>query len=135
MRRTAINAFFSRTSVQQVEPILHRSLDLLCNKIRSRSRKEGFVEVNVILLALTADTIAQYGFGETLGLLEDDNKALDWYLTNKALANMIPKVRQFPWSMPLALQFPVSTIRLVSREFGRVLQLRHVRSNVRIRSW
>ena len=86
--------------------------------------------MNVVFLSLTADTVAQYAFDKSLGLLEDDDKAVDWYKTNKALAKMIPTVRQFPWTMPLALKLPVSTIRMVNKDIARVFELRHVRSNL-----
>jgi hypothetical protein len=85
--------------------------------------------MNVISLVLTAETITQYGFGKSLGLLEDESKAMDWYKTNQALAQMIPTVRQFPWTMPVALKLPVSLIRMVNEDLARVIELRHVRVN------
>ncbi|PVI05615.1 putative flavonoid 3-hydroxylase [Periconia macrospinosa] len=125
-RRTAINAYFSRKSVEQAEPILHGFLDIFCKKIQDRLENNGYIKMNVIALALTADTSSKYAFGKDLGLLEDDNKALNWYKTNKALATMIPTVRQFPWCMPLSLKIPVELIRILSAEFARVLDLRHM---------
>jgi hypothetical protein len=83
--------------------------------------------MNVLSLALTADTLTEYGFGESSDLLEDETKAVNLYKTIQALAQMIPTVRQFPWTMPLALKLPVRAIRTVSEDLARVLELRHVR--------
>lgn len=129
-RRTAINSVFSRKSVQKVEPILHRFLDILCNKLQAHLSNDGVVRINMAILSLTTDTIGQYGFDKSFGLLEDDDKAMNWYQTNKALAKMIPTVRQFPWSMPLALRLPVSVVRMVNVDLARVLELRHVCVNL-----
>jgi hypothetical protein len=124
-----MGVFFSRNSVQQVEPILHRFPDILCDMIQARLLNDGIVQINVIFLALAADTITQYRFGESLSLLEDESKAMDLYKTIQALAQMIPTVRQFPWTMPLALKLPVRAIRIVNGDLARVLELRHVGLN------
>jgi cytochrome P450 len=127
-RRRAINGLFSRASIQQVQPILQHHLDVLCDKLRTELENDRVVRLDSNILALTADTIGVYGFGQSLGLLEDDVKTKDWYRTNRALGAMIPVIRLFPWSMPVALRLPISVVRKVDTDVARVLELRHVSS-------
>ncbi|KAF2653981.1 cytochrome P450 [Lophiostoma macrostomum CBS 122681] len=124
MRRRAFSSLLSRASIQQVQPILQDHLEVLCKKLRT-DLNQGAVRLDYSILALTADTIGVYAFGESLGLLEDGVKARDWHRTNRTVGAMIPVIRLFPWSMPLALSLPTSLVRAFDVDVARVLELRH----------
>ncbi|KAL8933993.1 MAG: hypothetical protein Q9216_006123 [Gyalolechia sp. 2 TL-2023] len=122
MRRSAINSYFSKSSIEDLEAYIHQRVELLCDRLRSSLHK-GPVDVHAIFLAYSNDSVCEYSFDYSMNLLEDSGRALDWKMTIDAIASLTPLIKQFPWIIPLVRKIPLLLLRAVSPKLTRILSL------------
>jgi hypothetical protein len=130
MRRRAINGFFSRTAIKSNQSLIYRNIDILCDNLARHVGSQDYTLIVNEFVAMAADTVSCYEFGEPLGLLGDEKLAKGWLDITKAIGRLSPISKQFPWIMPLALNIPMSIIRLFGENVTRVMGLRHVSSTL-----
>ncbi|MCJ1395080.1 hypothetical protein MMC18_007961 [Xylographa bjoerkii] len=119
-RRAAISPFFSKRSVTMCEPIFHQNVELLTASLRRHMHESEPIDIRVDYLAFALENIYSAAFGVQLGVLRDYQQALDWQGALDSVTNATPLVKQFSWSLPLALQMPSSVIGVFSTEFSRL---------------
>ncbi|KAL9013251.1 MAG: hypothetical protein Q9173_002036 [Seirophora scorigena] len=122
MRRSAISSYFSKPSIADLEPFIHKRVELLCDALRSQSRT-GPVDVHALFLAYANDTVCAYSFDYSMNLLEDSEMASSWKLTIKAIASVTPLIKQFPWIIPVVRRIPGWFLRTLLPKLGRLLSL------------
>ncbi|KAL8882352.1 MAG: hypothetical protein Q9198_000640 [Flavoplaca austrocitrina] len=122
MRRSAISSYFSKSSIADLEPFIHKRVELLCDSLRSQSRKAP-VDVHALFLAYANDTVCAYSFDYSMNLLEDPDIASDWKLTINAIASLTPLIKQFPWIIPMVRRIPAWFLRATLPKLERLLSL------------
>ncbi|KAL9611916.1 MAG: hypothetical protein Q9167_003469 [Letrouitia subvulpina] len=110
------------TSIADLEPFIHKRVELLCGSLRSQSRK-GPIDAHALFLAFANDTACAYAFDYSMNLLEEPERALDWKMTIKAIASLTPFIKQFPWIIPIVKRVPGWLRRLLSPKMERLLSL------------
>lgn len=125
MRRSAISSYFSKPSIADLEPFIHKRVELLCHTLRSQSRK-GPVDVHALFLAYANDTVCAYSFDYSMNLLEDSEIASNWKLTINAIASLTPLIKQFPWIIPVVRRIPGWFLRTILPKLERLLSLQEV---------
>ncbi|OGM51153.1 cytochrome P450 oxygenase [Aspergillus bombycis] len=73
MRRKLLTSFFSRRSIEKIEPIIHESLSRFLDSLITAYKEDSVVELIDRLQALTGDVITQYAYGESYGLQDPEN--------------------------------------------------------------
>ncbi|KAG8533995.1 uncharacterized protein KY384_000837 [Bacidia gigantensis] len=102
---------------------MHDVYDLLTQKLKRTLKDGGIVNIRREYLAYTTDTICDYVFSETQGLLHDDKKAGEWLKTLDSIILAIPIVKQFPWLNPLIMRLPLRPLQVLVPDAARLLKL------------
>ena len=123
-RRTAKSAFFSQRNIANAEPLIQKHVERLC--ILLLSEKQKVWETRSLFTALKLDIFFDFGFADSLGLLNNAALAQHWDETMEAISRVAPYVKLFPWLVVHAMKVPVGLVRILSPELARVLSLNHV---------
>ncbi|GAB1208252.1 hypothetical protein APSETT445_006993 [Aspergillus pseudonomiae] len=73
MRRKLLNSFFSRRSIERIEPVIHESLSRFLDGLTTAYKEGSVVELIDRLQGLTGDVITEYAYGENYGLQDPEN--------------------------------------------------------------
>ncbi|GIK06086.1 hypothetical protein Aspvir_010204 [Aspergillus viridinutans] len=73
MRRKLLTNFFSRRSIEKIEPVIHESLSTFLDGLMRAYKEGSVVELIDRLQGLTGDVITQYAYGESYGLQDPKN--------------------------------------------------------------
>ncbi|RAQ57900.1 cytochrome P450 oxygenase [Aspergillus flavus] len=73
MRRKLLTSFFSRRSIERIEPVIHESISRFLDSLITAYEEDSVVELIDRLQALTGHVITQYAYGEDYGLHEPQN--------------------------------------------------------------
>ncbi|KAK1856234.1 cytochrome P450 [Colletotrichum chrysophilum] len=124
-RRAAISGFFSRQSVLNHEDLIHEKVDLLCEVFKKAMLAGDLMNIRIPLLAFATDFYCAHALGENgdMRLLQDKEKAQLWRHSIIGLLHMTPFVRQFPWTIPYAIELPLWFIKLLSADMALVVQV------------
>ncbi|KAI1744725.1 cytochrome P450 [Xylaria scruposa] len=92
--RRIFSSAFSEKALKQQEPLFQKYADLMV----ARGRRKGTVNMAELLNFTTFDIMAEFAFGESLGLLEKDAYS-DWVATVFNTLTVLPVVQfiQFYW--------------------------------------
>lgn len=107
--------------------MIYDKVDLLCKTLTERLDHNKAVEMRATFLAFTTDTVCQHAFNKSMDLLLDEQRAVDWQKTIRALAGGTPLVRQFTWILPVAMMLPLKVLRRVAPDTSRVVAFHRVR--------
>ena len=113
-RRAALNNFFSKASVRQIEPTVRDIVVQLLNRMDICGRSGEILPLNMIFKAVTSDIITRYSFGKSTNYVtrEDYNRA---YF--EIFENTYPFVHlffQFGWIAPIMSSLPIAVaVRLM----------------------
>lgn len=106
IRRGKLASFFSKSSVQQLEPTVQSVVEKLVSHLQA-VRGSG-TNVNVIDLysCLTSDIISQYAFGRSYNLLDTPNFAPHWNVMWMETSLNSHLLKQFGWLEPVMRGMP-----------------------------
>ncbi|KAL1848576.1 hypothetical protein Plec18170_007883 [Paecilomyces lecythidis] len=110
MYRNAVNNYFSRRAILEIEPAIQRCIDELCTRFDSAIETGELISVGYAFAALTADVINEYCFCGTYHavLSPDFNKAAyTFYLRFTMLGNV---TKSLPWVLKIVKAAPPSLI-------------------------
>ena len=127
-RRAANSYFFSRRSISAAEPLISRHLEQLCEDLRTSRGK--VVHLQVKFLAFTADVLCDFAFAESFDMQKDSQSAEEFDRTITAVATVAPFVKQFPWAIGYAMNFPLVGVKVLLPALARVLAMKHVCSAI-----
>jgi cytochrome P450 len=108
-RRGAMNAFFSKASIESNVPIIQEKITKMCKRLDALCGKNSVQDLEAIYLALTTDVLTQCSYGWTYDYLDYPDFAMTWKLVNAGGRQSAAIVRSFPLigtivrSMPLEL--------------------------------
>lgn len=113
-RRAAINPYFSRAAIAELEAKSIRSkVELLCKRLRehtssSSSATDGdeVVDVGAAMTALTMDVICEYCYGECYDCLQDPAFAPHWKQAMQAGFESTNVTKHFIWLLRLMNSLP-----------------------------
>ncbi|KAL8929508.1 MAG: hypothetical protein Q9208_001177 [Pyrenodesmia sp. 3 TL-2023] len=118
-----MGAFFSKTAVAAIAPMIYTKMDLLELRLREQLAKDGVAEMRKNFLATTTDVLCDHAFYESLDLLRSDQAAGDWQKTIKAVAGLTPLQKQFLWIVPTALKLPLLPLWATVPHLARMVAL------------
>ncbi|KAI0204166.1 cytochrome P450 [Astrocystis sublimbata] len=123
-RRAVVSPLFSKSVAAASETAIYESVEKMLARIDRQISYNGCAEMRMNFLAFSTDLLAEHAFGKSLNLLHDDDKALNWQRTIRAVAHLTPIGRQFPWLMPVALKLPVRPLEYIVPDIARIVGLR-----------
>jgi cytochrome P450 len=114
LRRSALNQFFSKRSVAELELMISGKVEQLCQRLAAASETKEVVRLDIAYLALAMDVLTDYSFGQPVGYLQQKDFALEW---NKVLRSLLPflaVMKQAPWMHHILNSIPLFILNLIS---------------------
>jgi cytochrome P450 len=78
LRRGALNSFFSKRAVTQLEPVIQEKVGKLCRRFGAVLQTGEVVRADAAFVALTMDVISQYSFARDDDYLAEPDFKLAW---------------------------------------------------------
>ncbi|MCJ1353396.1 MAG: hypothetical protein MMC33_003382 [Icmadophila ericetorum] len=96
LRRAAINPFFSKQKVAQLQPVIQRLADKLCKKLETIRKTDEVVPIECAFDAFTMDVITEYSLDTSFGYLDNPGWSSDFRELERALGEMSYIQKLFP---------------------------------------
>ena len=97
MRRAALNPFFSKRSVTQLEPIIREKVEKLASRFEAAAKTREVIRFDAAYMALTMDVITQYAYARSYDYLSEPDFKLEWKNTLMGGFEMGATMRHLPW--------------------------------------
>lgn len=123
LRRTALNPFFSKSSISAIEPLIQDKVDKLCQAMDEYTNSEIHVEMGTAFIALSLDVISTYAFGNSFGLVEKRGFSPEWKAALRAAIEAAIFNRHMPWMADVMMNLPDSVAAAVSRPVAQFLKI------------
>ena len=135
VRRAPWNPYFSKQSVERLQPLLIQNLvNKLCNRLEEHRDAGKPVVMLHAYACLAADVISEYSFPEGYSFLDQrefDRKHYDAWMARTKMSHLL---KHFGWLYPLLNSLPMWVTKMPSPETYIVLQqmlrLRHQTAQV-----
>lgn len=72
-RRRPLSNFFSRPSIEKIEPMIASKVQKLCARLKQAQKAGSIVHLDSAFSALTADIISEYCYGFSVNYLDDES--------------------------------------------------------------
>jgi cytochrome P450 len=113
LRRGALNPFFSKKAVTELEPVIQAKIDTLAGRLEKAHQTGEVIRVDAAFMALTMDVICQYAFGNDDGMLVKDDFNLAWKEMVIGAFEGGALLRQFPGMITLMNAVPDNMMRFM----------------------
>lgn len=125
-RRGSLASFFSKSSVQQLEPAVQSVVEKLV--LRLQALKGSGTNLNVVNLysCLTGDIISQYAFGRSYNLLDNSDFAPHWNEMWLATIRNGHLLKQFGCLEPILRRMPAWIVKYVANDTLQVINVQKV---------
>ena len=124
LRRSALNPFFSKRAVTQLEPMVQEKVDLLCTKLENGAKADQVVDMGTAFTALTLDVITEYCYDECYNCLEEPDFSPAWKNLMTNIFVSVPIGRHFKVMFGLMRTMPPSLVVKLTPEMGLIFQAR-----------
>ncbi|KAI0111592.1 cytochrome P450 [Daldinia grandis] len=114
MRRTPVAKFFSRAQLAQLEPLVQRLAQRLCDKMLAQADTGKPFDITMAYSCFTADSISDYSFGESLGYLDQGSWEPNYLRSQISILSTVHIFRFFP-----SLNYIVTAIPWFSNHLPR----------------
>lgn len=126
-RRAPMNRFFSKASVQRLEPLVQSTVDVLVRRLLEYRGSGKPVNLAAAYTCFTNDVVAEYAFGKPCHYLE---KSKDFHNEFHDAMYNISKIshviKVFPWILPTMQKLPTSIVNFLDPKIGSVVQFQLV---------
>lgn len=95
-----------------MEPRIRDVSDRMCESLRRQSDDGAKpVDIRIAYLAWSADFITSCIFEEgSLDLLNDDQRAVEWFHKISSFSSIFPWIKQWPWIIQAGLNLPLKVV-------------------------
>ena len=132
LRRSALNPFFSRRSVLQLEPYIKDLVEKMCRRLEGAKKNGDVVNVQHMFAALTMDVITEYAFSDSTRCLEAPDFAPIWNDIIDAVGSQTAINKQFDWLLPLTRAMPIWLVKLANPDLMLMIGWqKHLRKQIR----
>lgn len=100
IKRAPLNQFFSKRSVDKLEPMIVSKVEQLCTRLRGFRETKQPVNLRHAFAALTMDVVTEYAFANSYNCLEDPDFAPVWPEAIDSISEQSHINKQFPWLLP-----------------------------------
>ncbi|KAM3081124.1 hypothetical protein ACMFMG_005080 [Clarireedia jacksonii] len=123
MRRGAINRYFSKASVQRIEPLIQSNVNVLVRRLLEYRGSGKSVSLSAAYTCFTNDVVAEYAFGRPYHYLENSKDFQNKF--HEALYNISKishVIKVLPWLLPMMQSLPPAVIKILDLKVSTVVQ-------------
>ena len=114
IRRAALSPFFSKSSVQRLEPTVQGIVDKLVSRLQAMKGTGTTLNLINAFAALTGDVIFQYAFNRYQGFMDDPEFAPWWHSSIMDLSKNGYIIMHITWLEPFLRSFPLWLTKLMN---------------------
>ncbi len=126
-RRAALSPLFASRAIANAKEIIHEQVEILSGAFEKKFTSQEVAELRSVFVAFTLDTVHQYAMGVSTDLQRNEQSARKWWLTLRAVSQMTPTAKQFPFLLSLGQKVPLGLIRVLKPEMAGLLEIHEVR--------
>lgn len=126
IRRGAIAPFFSRASVQRLEPAVQSVVDKLVLRLQGLQGSGTNINLLNVYASLTGDIISKYAFGRSNNFLDTPDFAPHWHKMWMEASRIIPLTKQFGLIIPLMQSLPYWLVKILNPNMMGSISIRNV---------
>lgn len=126
VKRSALNPFFSRKKVLELEDIVQDKADKLVRRMRESFSSTGCIDLHHAFRAISVDVISDYAFGNCYGFLGKKNFGAEFFEMIRGFGPAFWFFQQFPAIQGLSLGTPFWLAKLTSEPLTRMMLHREV---------
>ncbi|KAK2030379.1 oxoglutarate/iron-dependent oxygenase [Colletotrichum zoysiae] len=116
LRRGALNRFFSKSSVNRLEPVIHTAIEKLISQLRTHAGSGNPVAINMAFSCVTTDVVTEYAFAKSYNFLDSPTFEPNFHRAIIAGTDMGPWFKQFPWLITLMNRLPQNLVMRINPE-------------------
>ncbi|KAL9115055.1 MAG: hypothetical protein Q9187_007356, partial [Circinaria calcarea] len=121
LRRAAINPFFSKQKVAQLQPVIQRLADKLCRKLERIRETDEVVPIECAFDAFTMDVITEYSLDTNFGYLDHPGWSSDFRELERGFGEMGYLQKLFPPLLDIMNSLPNWLVLLLNPKFKLLL--------------
>lgn len=129
-RRIPISSYFSTLSVRHLQGKIWEQAGHLCDVLRRYHYNDEVVNGRATFLGWSNDTLRTCAFGESMDLLDDPIKAMEFNRVFHAFGVCYPILKQCEWIIPTALNLPPSFFKYIYKPLVTLLTVHEVHSDL-----
>jgi cytochrome P450 len=122
IRRAALNPFFSRQKVLELESVVHTCVDKLCARLTEAQSTKVPVNLHNGLRAVSVDVITDYAFNDCYNLLDRPDLGGEHCALIRELAPAVWFFQQWPALMPIGRSLPYWLAMKLSPALGAFMR-------------
>ena len=124
-RRGSVGGFFSKTSINNRSSIIEGKVEKLCSRLQQSAETRQIVECSAAYMALTADVITLFCFGESFGFLDLPEFAKNFKDNVRDTFEQSLFGRHFPSLIELLKPLPLWVMQIIFPPGAGMLEIRH----------
>ncbi|KAL4954540.1 cytochrome P450 [Aspergillus filifer] len=121
VRRSALNPFFSKMSIRNLQPLVDGKVDILLERLGRVASEGGIVNVNHAASAFTNDVVTEFCFGRCHDRLLSPDFDPSFHDKAKAGLRVIPFLASFPWIVRALDSLPPTLGSLLSNDYAEYI--------------
>ena len=126
IRRAAIAHYFSKASLQKLEPGVQSQVDKLVSRLQAIKGSGKILNLLDVFACLTGDIIGQYSFAKPYGFLDDPDFAPYWHKIAMDVSQNGHMLKQFGWMMPVMKSMPKWMVKILQPQMLTLLEFQEV---------
>ncbi|OJJ39848.1 hypothetical protein ASPWEDRAFT_49717 [Aspergillus wentii DTO 134E9] len=121
VKRSALNPFFSRKRVLNLEEIVQQKARGLVSRMRAAFESTGRIDLHHGFRAISVDVITDYAFDHSYDFLSQENFGVEFFDMIRDFGPAFWFFQQFPAVQPVALATPFWVAKLASGALTRMM--------------
>ena len=121
VKRAALNPFFSRKKVLDLEEIVQQKARRLVSRMESAFGTTGSIDLHHGFRAISVDVISDYAFGYSYDFLNQEDFGVEFFNMIRDFGPAFWFFQQFPAIQPVALKTPFWVAKLTSPPLTRMI--------------
>jgi len=122
LRRGALNPFFSKRTIAQMEARILGKVEQLCSRFEQAIGTGDIIRLDAAYMALTMDIITEYAYGQCDNLLAQEDYNLFWKEAIIKTTSNAAFLRQFPWALSMMKTLPFPVLQRLDPRAGAMIQ-------------
>lgn len=123
LRRASLAPFFSKASVQTLEPAVQSVVDRMSSRFRALRGSSTVVNLLDVYSSLAGDVIGQYAFAKSYGFMETPDFAPHWHTTMLNITELSQLFKQFGWLSALMKSIPRSVVKILNPQMLSLIDM------------
>lgn len=126
VKRSALNPFFSRKRVLELEEVVQSKVTKLEEQIQSAFKSNSYVDLHHGFRAISVDVITDYAFNNCYDFLDREDSGVAFFNMIRDFGPAFWFFQQFPSLQPIAFSTPFWLAKLTSGPLTRMMMLQQV---------